>query len=499
VVVSLRGTGSGTLTLEYIVPGARWAPTYVARLSDGAASLELRAVIAQETGEDWRGVKLALSTAGALSWTELPELPSLRIGRRQPPAPRAGWKPPPTGAELLYADRDRGLVMVAPPPPPPVPKAEPQPVAADEPVSRQAPEMMKSMMYMPQSAPRKGGGIGAAIGGIIMAPAALAAAGAGALRQRLSAPAANRVEEVEETEIAPGDLLAYDDLRMPPASSAKRGRLVPAERRELYLSFLVTQQVTLQFDVLAAIGAAEQRAEYAAHRAPPAGTVADWNDAYDFAFRADGEVEVPSDGVWHGIALATRSAPVALHHVVVPRETCDVFRLARLDNPHDAPLLPGPIDIYDGKDFVLTSQVAFTPPRGALELGLGVDPRVKAARRTRFREETTGMLRGSLRLEHEVEIDVENLTGRAAEVEVRERVPVRAVDDDDDVTVEVDRVAPAWEAWAPEPESAGEPRLRGGHRWQVALAAGEKQTLALQYSVKIASKHELVGGNRRES
>jgi hypothetical protein len=176
-----------------------------------------------------------------------------------------------------------------------------------------------------------------------------------------------------------------------------------------------------------------------------------------------------------------------------------VFRLARLDNPHDAPLLPGPIDVYDGKDFVLATRVAFTPPRGALELGLGVDQRVKAARRTRFREETSGMLRGSLRLEHEIEIDVENLTGAPAEVEVRERVPVPAVGADDDVAVEIDRVAPVWEAWDPEPESAGSATLRGGHRWQLALAPSEKRTLELRYSVKIASKHELVGGNRRES
>jgi uncharacterized protein (TIGR02231 family) len=299
--------------------------------------------------------------------------------------------------------------------------------------------------------------------------------------------------------VAPADLLAYGDLSMPAATSPQRGRLVRVDRRELYLAVLVQQQVVLAFDVLAVIAVAERRADAAAHRPPPTGTIASWSDAYDYAFAAGGTVDVPSDGGWHGLALGVADAAVRVRHVVVPREASDVFRIAILDNPHDAPLLPGPMDVYDGRDFLLTTQVAFTPPRGHVELGLGVDQRVKVARNATYREETAGMLRGSLRLEHEVAIDVENLTGRAIDLEVRERLPVRAVDDDDDVTIEVGRVTPAWQPWAPEPEHPGERRLRGGHRWELHLDADAKQTLELHYQVKIAAKHELVGGNRRES
>ena len=57
--------------------------------------LQLRALIAQRTGEDWRGVHLELSTAAPLSFTELPELSAIRIGRAQPPPPRKpGFRPP---------------------------------------------------------------------------------------------------------------------------------------------------------------------------------------------------------------------------------------------------------------------------------------------------------------------------------------------------------------------------------------------------------------------
>ncbi len=97
--------------LHYFVPGARWAPSYTVRLDRAMASgsLEMRAMVGQATSEDWRDVALTLSTAVPQQWTELPELRSRRIGRRQPPPAKTGWRPPPVGATELYADYDRGL------------------------------------------------------------------------------------------------------------------------------------------------------------------------------------------------------------------------------------------------------------------------------------------------------------------------------------------------------------------------------------------------------
>ncbi|HZI14479.1 MAG TPA: mucoidy inhibitor MuiA family protein, partial [Myxococcus sp.] len=119
VHVQLRHTGaalaSARLSVEYFVPGARWAPSYQCRLTRDCRQVELvmRALIGQSSGEDWSGVKLALSTAAPLSWTELPELSSIRIGRAQPPPPaRAGFRPPPQGAASLFSDFDRDRVRL---------------------------------------------------------------------------------------------------------------------------------------------------------------------------------------------------------------------------------------------------------------------------------------------------------------------------------------------------------------------------------------------------
>ncbi|HLU67627.1 MAG TPA: DUF4139 domain-containing protein, partial [Kofleriaceae bacterium] len=115
VIVSLRGAAAPCrLLVDYLVPGARWAPAYSVRLEPAmtAARLALRAHVAQDSGEDWSQVALTLSTAAAQAWTELPELASLRIGRQQPPPPRVGWRPPPSGVDELFRDWDRAFASL---------------------------------------------------------------------------------------------------------------------------------------------------------------------------------------------------------------------------------------------------------------------------------------------------------------------------------------------------------------------------------------------------
>ena len=281
----------------------------------------------------------------------------------------------------------------------------------------------------------------------------------------------------------PAPRLDYTNLRMAPPVAADRGQLVPAPRDRL------------------AAGLGSHVAAAAARvmaLALPSGSSAEWPHTYDYAFAADGTVDVRSDGAWHSIAVTAVPGRAVMRHVTVPREQVDVFRMATIANPLAGPLLPGPIDVYDRGTFLVTSTVEHTPPGAAMDLGLGVDPRVKLSRNTEFREETTGVLRGGLRLHHAIKIDVENLAEAAIDLEVRERLPVTR-DDDDDVEIVVGRIDPAWERFTPDSAAPRERRLRGGYRWRLSVPAGGKRALRAAYEVRIAGKHELVGGNRRES
>jgi Domain of unknown function (DUF4139)/N-terminal domain of unknown function (DUF4140) len=496
VELELDAKGDVEIRVEYQVAAARWAPTYVAKLDGDQLQLELRAVVAQDSGEDWTGVALRLSTAEPERFSELPELPPQRIGRRQEMPARRGFRAPPSGGDALYADYLRGYPSVASsrtfttasvkddstyegraPTAPPMGAMPAGPVRSeqvaelagqvwDEESSRARP--FDKTMLPPEPAKARGGGIASAVAGAF-----------GDLIQRRSVNAPGAPAPAKEA-AAPTPRLDYANLRMAMPDSPLRGRLI-AEAPPVADGARVAQGTATIVGL-----------------ALPAGCVAEWTHAYDYAFAADGKVDVASDGAWHSIAVTAKSATAKVRHVAVPREQPDAFRMTTIANPFAGPVLPGPIDVYDRGQFLITSTVDYAPPGANVEIGLGVDAQVKIARNTEFREEAAGMLRGALRLIHTIAIDVHNLSARGVDLEIRDRIPVTR-DGDDDVEVLVTRVDPAWERWTPDPNAPKEARLRGGHCWKLALPPGGKKTLSAGYEVKIAGKLELVGGNRRES
>ncbi|MFZ5444136.1 MAG: mucoidy inhibitor MuiA family protein [Myxococcota bacterium] len=69
------------VALSYVVGGAAWTPAYEARADEGANAVELAtwATITQSSGEDWRQVKLTLSTAVPSQNATPPELKVLKL------------------------------------------------------------------------------------------------------------------------------------------------------------------------------------------------------------------------------------------------------------------------------------------------------------------------------------------------------------------------------------------------------------------------------------
>lgn len=520
VRVQLGGTASGqpaTLWVEYLVMEARWAPVYALHLNTAMqqARWEARASVCQATGEDWNAVRLRVSTAEALAWAELPQLHSLRIGKRQAVAPQAGWRPPPANTEALFANYDdarrrlkapidaRGLQQLSralsrppleatPPPeqktgaPPPQPSRPEGPALADEPSFVLA--SMPAMAPPPPPAPPPGFAPPPP-----SAPAVRRASAAGGMPKRRTraepAPAleAAPVGEVEppSTTWEPGDLLHYHTLRMPNADATQRGKLVPVPPEQQH----PPPPGWSESAVAAALhrpGASVARLSLPQGQRAPGGVT-----AYDYAFEAEAPVDVPSDLSFHQVHLQSAEGPCQLRYVTVPRETQDVFRFAELPNPFAGPILPAPVDVYVGEDFWLTATTGFQPPSGAVELGLGVEQGVKVARNTHFHEASGGLLAGARQLHHRVEIELNNRTPRPAPVEVRERVPV-VPEGEEDVRVVQVKTQPSWE------ELRQTTPARGAHCWRVTVPPGQKQTLTLSYTVELPSKLELVGGNRRD-
>jgi uncharacterized protein (TIGR02231 family) len=82
IVVDKKNAGAGKVRLNYLVDSARWHPQYKFHGSGKdkePVHLEYLAAIVQQTGEDWRGVDLVLSTAQPMLNAAPPDLKSLEF------------------------------------------------------------------------------------------------------------------------------------------------------------------------------------------------------------------------------------------------------------------------------------------------------------------------------------------------------------------------------------------------------------------------------------
>jgi hypothetical protein len=533
-VVTLRWNGdgapSGAVTVEYRVPGARWMPTYVVRFDAamGKATVQLRAALAQSSGEDWTNVRLAVSTADSIAWHALPELASRRIGRSRSRPPAIGWRAAPAGADGLYADYDASRLAVAA-----IGGVEGgggMTDDADDAIAAIAEESAEKERSIPRPSPKKAGSLalGRAGAGKAMADLSEIAAppppgAAPAMSMSMSAPAPVMMDrmrsskrraqeeaspeqdfgsaggggpgsppsEPEGGELDPAAWLDFGNLRLGGPADPHRGHLRKARLSETYLSLLVEQRVTLTASVREVLRAADARAQVPQHL-PPAAAHAVAPEAGRFAHvhQADLPLSVASDGAWHVVPIAEHTATVELGHVCVPREAREVFRTARFANPFPTPLSAGPADCYAGERFLMTVPLAGIDTGGMVTIGLGVEPGIAVARNTSVAERSAGMLGGTLNVDHRIRIRVANKLQRAVAIEVRERIPVSRADD---CVVKAGEVKPPWSAYD-QPESP----IAGGHRWQLTVAPAAEVELAADYTVTFPSKHEIAGGNRRE-
>ncbi len=493
------------LEISYAVPAARWWPAYSARIYDSGKRAEfgLEAFVAQQSLEDWNAVALTLCTADMAQDIRLPELPSLRLGRAQPPKKR-GFRPPPEGLDALFAGFDAaggvpdvGMLAgkIELPKSAPADKmkkrdaeyerAMPEEAGATvEDVTRQyqamAPVRAKAMeppapprgMPMPQNMP---------------APTTVAASG----RLRSGAPAKDlddglafggggapgadiRAEPMPAPPDVSEDWLDFDSLILPEVSDRwRRGKLTGAG--------------ALGYDVSGAVHAVEY-----AHAHAVARDVRQSRGLFDHQFSAEGKAEIPSNGRATRVFLLSREAACAMRFTCVACEDDRVFREAELTNPLNAPLLPGPVDVFVEGALLTTSELAMTDRGGKVRVGLGVEERLRVVRNVRASEESKGMLGGSTAVHHFVSVEVTSSLPGEVSVDVIERLPVT---EDKEITVTIDKADPRPE---PYDQKARGSAVKGGKLFKLAVKAGAKAAVSFDYTITLPAGSELLGGNRRE-
>ncbi|WP_327066463.1 DUF4139 domain-containing protein [Kitasatospora sp. NBC_01302] len=467
------------VALEYRVPDARWVPTYqLDHRQDGASgTLLLRAAVAQRTGEDWSGVRIAFSSADLHRPAGLPELRSIRIGRRQPAPAPSGWREPPSGLGDLFADYDSV-------PRPTAPAPRPQPVALGAaPAGPPRPEQLRHRA----AGPRSYGAVPS--GPPPAAPSAPQSAptpsgpppGAGAPRlmhaQLASfdgappappAPGAPVPPEPQPPHPAP-DLLDYAGLTLagPTAPAGRRGRLHPDARHRTAADHALAPALP-------------------PHAVPPRVSAGSFDQRHD----AEARTDVPSDGVWHTVGLGRLPVALRPEYVCVPAVDPTVYATLLLANTGDRALLAGPLEVTVDDAFLLTTALPTLAPGATRRIGLGVAESVRVTRRTESQESTAGLRGSTTVLTEQIHLELANRLTRPVTVEVRERIPVTG---EKEIRIEERPGTPPWSA----PATPLEIHPPGSRLWQVDLPPGGRVALSAGYEIRIPAGKALTGGNRR--
>ncbi|MGW7437593.1 DUF4139 domain-containing protein [Streptomyces sp. NPDC054849] len=508
--LTLDGAGDTEveLELEYGVPGAVWVPAYrlTHRQGDGGGRLVLRASVAQRTGEDWTGVRIALATADLRRRTDLPKLRSIRIGRRQPAPAPSGWREAPPGLADLFSGYEAagprpaptsaptavgaasprlaaaggpppGPVPPPPPPPPPAPQgyggpptAFPMPGGVDgrspDPYGGAMPALAPQATSAPAARPRSGAGSFAG------APAPMAPGAPAASGRAVSPPPPAPVTGPPRPS---GAELDYAGLVLcgPDERGGRRGRLFPGSPS----------------DPVAAEH--RRRAEAVAALPLPGRAVRPRESAgsFDHRFDAAARADVPSDGTWHTVTVAEIPVGLRTEYLCVPSAEQTVYATLVLSNATDQALLAGPVEVVVDDDFLLTAALPTLAPGGVRRVGLGPAEGIRVTRRTNVRESTSGLRNNVTVLDHRVHVELANRLARSVTVEVRERVPVTS---DPDV-----RIEERTDWTAPEEGTGPEHHAPGTRVWRLELPAGATAALDGGYEIRIPTGKALAGGNRR--
>ncbi|MCX4681117.1 DUF4139 domain-containing protein [Streptomyces sp. NBC_01433] len=503
-VLVLDGTGDAEveLELEYGVPGAVWVPAYrlAYRQGDGSGRLVLRASVAQRTGEDWTGVRIALATADLRRRTDLPRLRSIRIGRSQPVPTPSGWREPPAGLVDLFSGYDAagpGPATTAAP----APSAAPVAVGAGF-ASAGAAGGSASGPVPPPPPPLPGYGGPSAPQGFGPAPEVFGG-GTPALAPPAGVPQGRRPRTGSRSFAgAPAAMApAASDRSAPPPPPAPAAGPPQPSGAELDYAALVLCGPDEQggrrgrlfpdspFDPVAA--EYRRRAEAVAALSLPGQAVRPRESAgsFDHRFDATARADIPSDGTWHTVTVGEIPVGLRTEYLCVPSVEQTVFATLVLSNATDQALLAGPVEVTVDDDFLLTAALPTLAPGGVRRVGLGPAEGIRVTRRTNLHESTSGLRNNTTVLDHRVHVELANRLARPVTVEVRERVPVTSEPD-----VRIEERAD----WTAPDEGTGPDRHAPGTRvWRRDLPAGATAAFDGGYEIRIPTGKALAGGNRR--
>ncbi len=505
---------TATLSLSYLVTGARWTPAYDVRYRPGEAKVEVgfAAFVSQQTGEDWPQSRLTLSTAVPSTLRDVPALTVWKIGEKDrfiptpvaKPVPHA--EPPALAAAAPPEEQLRARLREALRPPTDVSELERRVDELKEQIFRD-----QARMQLLSEAVLAG-----TVEGVRNETARVAQLEQDArarrdvvrlngLEQKLAELRALQQLAVDSNDrqrqlTAQGDADGARREKANVAAAGKKAKEVAdqaqavrgAESSEIQeLSLRAAPEPTsVEFsgelasapgavlDRLSSVfsrgsGPAPQQVAFLTPRAwqlpsfAP-GLPAALAGGYDFVYPAARPEALASAPDARRVPLFRKTFAAEPELTLVPAVSPFAYLMAKVTNDGDRPLLRGAANLYVGGDLVGQATVDTTQVGEQTRLPLGIDDAVKVERKVDLVTATEGVFSKDDVSTYQVRIEILSSRAQAMKARVLDELPLSGAEK---VEVKLLQSQPA----------ARYDKDTGALEWQTALAPGQKQTLTYSY------------------
>ena len=441
VVIVEGGAGTGSIAVEYAVPGAFWKPAYDLAFDpdNGIVELSASAFVTQATGEDWPQVKLALSTAIPGQGIDLPQLRTWTLGddreylptstARTTPRTTRPFQPPTPKPRLIELEREADRELLG---------SRTELLLALATTSSVSASMSAGAMSK-----GSGGGPGRARASMQRGDEPMVSS---AMPMSMAAPVA--AAPIDEQQNDPEALRMVDIMTA--SDSAAPGQTTRMQALALN-NGIRWQRQTFGDPLLPAVSAG----------------------GLDYVYDAPVKITVPAQANALRVPLAVRRYPVQTFYEATPSLATTAYLKASVNNGSSLPILAGPANVFVKRTFAGDAQLMTTGPGGVLELPLGADEDIRLTRTVVPVTKTQGVFLGGEEdvTDYAVKIEVGNYKKQAITLRLIDQLP----------RTDAEKVKIEFVSTSTKPKTG--PDADGLLSWHIDVPAGGVSQLTFTYRI----------------
>ncbi|PJZ78235.1 mucoidy inhibitor MuiA family protein [Leptospira neocaledonica] len=434
---------------KYLIRGANWYPRYTLELNANGQEAELgwHALVRNETGEDWKNVRLEFSTANPNQDIDLPEYREYRIASKEvavysgdedySPADKeydAPSKPSANAGAMIQNKKESK-------------KKAPAPKISQR---SKAEERVDDVYYQEKN------------DSPLMQSRALIE---GNYKDR-----SNSIRVEENMNRLQGELAnqkysfdqgSYEEsIRYGKEALRRFSGLRESSRKELR---------ELENEVQNLLNRSSQLSsdkKYSNQLIAPGIS----SEGFDFRYIAQSREKIPSDRTLNRVFLRKRNITVRPGYETSPLTNDGVFLNVVSSNTEREPLLAGPLEIYSGENLLGTTTVSTLKPGQEIKMELGPDRDIKVERKQEKLDDKSGIISRKKNIRYRVTISIKNNKRRSVPVRLIDRIPYT---NDDSVKVE-------WSSGADTPKSKTEDGIL---TYEFEIGANSRKAVQFEYTV----------------